>query len=411
MEKAGYTVADKPAKAKWTVPGLNRTVAILAVCQALASTGTTALIVVAALAGQMLAQDKSLATLPISLMFTATMLTTIPASMLMKRVGRRFGFTLGAAVGVCAAVVSCVGLLTGSFATFAIGGALQGVYNAFWQYYRFAAVDSVGGAFGSRAISYVLVGGVVAAVIGTELAEATAGIFDRALYAGAYAVIGVLAVAAVVLLQAIDIPRPGGAERAGSGRRLSEIARNPTFLVAVLSAMTAYGVMVYVMTATPLAMKAHAQSFADTAFVIQWHALAMFVPSFFTGHLIDRVGVVRVILTGTLIMVAAVAVNLSGTGLLQFWTGLFLIGLGWNFMFIGGTTLLTETYAPSEKAKVQGINDFLVFGTAAAATFASGGLQHTFGWQVVNWGAIAPIGIAFAAALWLRSRRRARGAA
>jgi MFS family permease len=401
--------ADEPVKAEAAtplMPGLNRTVVILVVCQALASTGVVALIVVAALAGQALAEDKSLATLPISAMFIATMLTTIPASMLMKRMGRRFGFTLGAVVGICAAAVSCAGLLTGSFAVFAVGAALQGMYNAFWQYYRFAAVDSIGEAYRSRAISYVLAGGVVAAMIGPELAEATAGLFDRALYAGTYAAIGVLAVAATLLLQAIDIPRPGEAERAEAGRHLSEIARNATFLVAVLSAMAAYGVMVFVMTATPLAMKAHAHSFADTAFVIQWHVLAMFVPSFFTGHLIHRFGVVRVILAGTLVMLAAVAVNLSGTGLFQFWTGLFLIGLGWNFMFVGGTTLLTETYELGEKAKIQGINDFLVFGTSAAGTLASGSLLHVFGWRAVNYGAIAPIGIAFAAALWLRSRRR-----
>ena len=260
--------ADESAKAERPAGrALSGTVLALAMCQVLATTGTATLVVVAALAGQMLATDKSLATLPISLMFTATMLTTIPASMLMKRVGRRLGFTLGAVIGVCAAVISCAGLLTGSFAAFAIGGALQGVYNAFWQYYRFAAVDSVGEAYRSRAISYVLAGGIVSAVVGPELAEATAGMFDRALYAGTYAAIGGLAIASTLLLQVIHIPRPGEAERMESGRRLSEITRNPTFLVAVLSAMAAYGVMVFVMTATPLAMKAHARSFADIAFV------------------------------------------------------------------------------------------------------------------------------------------------
>lgn len=404
-------MADKPERVKLAVPGLNRTVAILTLCQALAQTGTVTLIVVAALAGQMLAVDKFYSTLPISAMFTATMLTTIPASMLMRRVGRRFGFTLGATIGICAGLVSCAGLLTGSLAVFTAGAALQGMYNAFWQYYRFAAADAVGEVFRGRAISFVLVGGVMAAIVGPELAEATAGIFDRALYAGAYAAISVLAVAAVLLIQAIDIPRPGEEEPVAPGRPLGEIARNPTFLVAVLSAMIAYGVMVFIMTATPLTMKAHARSLADISFVIQWHVLAMFVPSFFTGHLIHRLGVVRIIMAGALIMLAAVAVNLSGTGMFEFWTGLFLLGLGWNFMFIGGTTLLTETCEPGEKAKVQGINDFLVFGTVAAGTFASGGLLHLFGWEAVNLGAIAPIGIAFAGALWLRSRRRGQGAA
>lgn len=370
-------------------------------------TSTTMLIIISALAGQILAPDRSLATLPIALMFTATMAATIPASLFMKRVGRRVGFTVGAIVGVAAAATGAWGVMAGSFAVFAAGSVMQGVYNAFWQYYRFAAADAVDEYYKSRAIAYVLAGGIAAALFGPELAKATAGLLDPVHFAGSYIAMAILALSAIVLLQFIDIPPPGAAERSGSGRPIRRIVAEPTFLIAVLSAMIGYGAMAFVMTATPLAMNAHAHAFEDTAFVIQWHALGMFVPSFFTGHLIRHFGAVRIILVGTLAMFAAITVNLHGTGLIEFWMALFLLGIGWNFMFIGGTTLLTEIYSIEEKAKVQAMNDFLVFGTNAVASFSSGMVHHTLGWQAVNYAVAPPLLVVFAAALWLRIQRRA----
>lgn len=369
-------------------------------------TSTTMLIIVSALAGQILAPDKSLATLPLALMFTATMASTIPASLLMKRVGRRFGFTIGAVIGVAAALTGAWGVVAGNFLIFVAGGMLQGVYNAFWQYYRFAAADAVDEHYKSRAISYVMAGGIAAALFGPELAKATAGLLDPVHFAGTYFSMAVLASVSLVFLRFIDIPVPGAAERSGSGRPVREIAGEPTFLIAVLAAMIGYGAMAFVMTATPLAMDAHAHAFDDTAFVIQWHALGMFVPSFFTGHLIRRYGAVRIILVGTVAMLATVAINLSGTGLVEFWTALLLLGIGWNFMFVGGTTLLTEIYTLQEKAKVQAMNDFLVFGTNAVASFSSGMVHGAFGWQAVNYAVILPLLVVFAAALWLRIQRR-----
>lgn len=386
-----------------------RTVLVLVLCQALAMTGTTMLIVVSALAGQELAPDPALATLPISLMFVATMATTIPASLLMKRAGRRAGFTLGAAIGMAAAAVAALAIIDRNFGLFLFGGILQGMYNAFWQYYRFAAADTVEENFKSRAISYVMAGGIAAAVAGPEIAKLSAGYFEQARYAGTYAVMVGLAAVAILLLRLIDIPLPGAEERAGSGRPIGRIAAQPTFIVAVMSALIGYGVMSFMMTATPLAMDAHAHSFTDTAFVIQWHALGMFVPSFFTGHLIRRFGTVRIILTGAAAMFGAIAVNLSGTGVPQFWAALLLLGIGWNFMFIGGTTLLTEVYTLQEKAKVQAVNDFLVFGATAIASLSSGVIHHAFGWQAINYGVIAPVAIVGLAALWLRLKRRAAG--
>jgi len=383
------------------------TVLVLALCQVLAMTGATMLIIVSALAGKMLAADKSLATLPVSLMFVGNMATTIPASLLMKRVGRRVGFTLGTAFGISAALISATGLLTGNFVVFAIGGLVQGCYNAFWQYYRFAAADAVRDDYKSRAISYVLLGGVVAAVIGPELAKASVGFVDSARFAGSFVTMAALASCAMVLIQFISIPPPGEEERAASGRPLGEIVHQPTFLIAVFAAMIGYGSMALVMTATPLAMQGHGHSFPDTAFVIQWHALGMFVPSFFTGHLIRRFGAVRIVLTGTLAMLAMIAVNMSGDGLVEFWSALVLLGIGWNFMFIGGSTLLTEVYTLPEKAKVQGVNDFLVFGTNAVASLSSGVIYDRLGWLAVSYAVVLPLIAVFAAAFWLRLKRRA----
>lgn len=383
------------------------TVLVLAMCQALAMTGATMLILVATLAGEMLAVDKSLATLPIGLMFVGTMVTTVPASFLMKRVGRRAGFTVGAIIGVGAASLGAWSLHEGDFTILVAAGFTQGMYNAFWQYYRFAAADAVDDSYMSRAISYVMAGGVVAAVIGPELAKASIGLVVDVPYAGSYMAMAGLSGLSLILIQFIDIPRPGEAERSGGGRPLREIVAAPTFLIAVLAAMIGYGSMAFVMTATPLAMKFHAHGFSDTAFVIQWHALGMFVPSFFTGHLIRYFGAVRVILAGTVAMLATVAVNLSGAGLWEFWTALLLLGIGWNFMFVGGTTLLTEIYTVQEKAKVQGMNDLLVFGTNAVASLSAGAVHHLFGWQAVNYAVTLPLAVVFATAFWLRVKRRA----
>ncbi len=389
-----------PARPKFTLM-------VIVLCQALAMTGVTVLIVVSALAGHLLADDKALATLPISLMFVGNMAMTIPASLLMKRVGRRVGFTVGALFGIAGALLGAWGLLAGSFVIFAVGGLVQGCYNAFWQYYRFAAAETVAPAYVSRAISFVLLGGILAAVVGPELAKGSANFLDGALYAGSYMTVAGLAAIAVICIQFIDIPPPGEEERSGVGRPLKEIAAQPTFLIAVLAAMVGYGSMSFVMTATPLAMQGHAHSFGDTAFVIQWHALGMFLPSLFSGHLIRLFGAVRIILTGVVANFAMIAVILSGTGVFEFWSGLVLLGIGWNFMFVGGSTLLTEVYSAAEKGKVQGVNDFLVFGTNAVASLSSGLIYYWFGWAAVGYAVVLPLLTVFAMAFWLRMKRRA----
>jgi predicted MFS family arabinose efflux permease len=284
---------------------------------------------------------------------------------------------------------------------------VQGCYNAFWQYYRFAAAEAVEPDYISRAISFVLLGGILAAVIGPELAKESAELLDGARFAGSYLIVAGLAAIAMLCIQFIDIPPPGAEERSGVGRPLTEIATQPTFLIAVLAAMVGYGSMTFVMTATPLAMQGHAHSFDDTAFVIQWHALGMFLPSLFSGHLIRLFGAVRIILAGVVANFAMIAIILSGTGVLEYWSGLVLLGVGWNFMFVGGSTLLTEVYTIAEKGKVQGVNDFLVFGTNAAGSLSSGLIYYWYGWAAIAYAVVLPLLTVFAMAFWLRMKRRA----
>ena len=386
---------------------IRRNVLILAACQALAMTGSSLMMTVSALVGQMLAIDKSLATLPLGLQFTATMLTTIPASLLMKQVGRRAGFALGALIGAFGAGVCTIAVFQNSFVGFCFGNALVGVAMGFALFYRFAAADAADERFRSRAISYVMAGGIVAAVSGPELAKWSRDLFAPAFFAGCFAVIAVLSLAAALLLQYLNMPRPTAEERRQGGRPLGEIARQPVFIVAALGGMIGYGMMSLVMTATPLAMVACAHSFGDAAFVIQWHVLGMFAPSFFTGHLIARFGVLNIMLAGVMLLVGCVVINLSGTELFQFWTALVLLGLGWNFLYIGSTALLTEAYRPTERAKVQALNDFLVFGTVAVSSFSSGALQNQFGWEAVNYAVTVPALLVLMAIFWLRQRRAA----
>ena len=387
-----------------------RNVLLLAGSLALSMTGTTMVITASALAGKMLAADQRWATLPVAMQFVLTMASTVPASFLMRRMGRRFGFVLGQLVGAGSALVSAYALYIGSFPLFVVSSGVFGIHNAVWQYYRFAAAETASPEFKSRAISLVMSGGIVAALIGPQLATRTIDLLGPVPFVGIYVTIAAIAVLTIAVLALIDIPTPSAAERAMGGRPLGLIARQPAFIVAVLSAMMGYGIMTLVMTATPLAMLACDHSFGDAAFVIQWHVLGMFLPSFVTGHLIRRFGTLSIVTVGALALLGCVAFNLAGVEVWNFWVALVLLGIGWNFMFIGGTTLLTDTYRPEEKAKVQSFNDFMVFGMVAAASLSSGFLQQTVGWQAVNSGIVPLVALALAGTLWLTLTRR-RGVA
>lgn len=380
-----------------------RDVYLLALCQALLATGNAVVITTSALVGQTLAPD-GLATLPLFLQFLAIMATALPASYLMKWIGRRAGFAVGGGFAVSAGLLGCGAILTGSFLLFCIASFGYGVFMGFGMYYRFAAAEVASPAFRPRAISYVLAGGVVAAIAGPELAKATDDLFGPALFAGCFAAVGCLGLGTLLVLAFLRIPPPPEEERTGEQRSLGRIMRQPAFIVALGAAAIAQGAMVLVMTATPLAMAFCGHDFDQTAFVIQWHVLGMFAPSFVTGHLISRFGVLNVMAVGAGLILMCLGVALSGIEIAQFWAALLLLGVGWNFMFVGGTSLLTTTYQPSEKAKVQAINDLIIFATAAFASLSSGLLHHLIGWQAVNLSMILPIIAMLGAILWLRRR-------
>ncbi len=383
-----------------------KNVLLLAVCQALAMSGSSMLAAVAALAGFMIAEDKSLATLPVACQFLGTMLSTIPASLIMRRIGRRAGFSIGQTIGMCGAMIAGFAIFDINFPLFVAGSFLIGVHNAFWQYYRFAAADTASEAFRARSISYVLAGGVAAAIIGPEVAKLSVDFFEPVKFAGSYAAFVVIVLTSISVLQFIEIPRVSDGERKNSGRPLRVIARQPKMIVAVMSSMLGYAVMALVMTATPLAMAVCGHAFNDTAFVIEWHMLGMFAPSFFMGHLISRFGATNIIVCGVILMIGALLTGLSGISVAQFWGALVLLGLGWNCLFVGGTTLLTETYRPEERAKTQALNDFLVFTAVAMGSFSSGAIQHLLGWEWINFAMIPPMVAVFGAVMWLKVRSR-----
>jgi predicted MFS family arabinose efflux permease len=324
----------------------------------------------------------------------------------MRRHGRRLGLSLGASIFAGGGVLGVMALKVGSFEIFSLACMCVGVGNSFAQYYRFAAADSAPENFRGKAISLVLAGGVVAAVLGPELAKLTIDWLLPALYAGCYATLSLLALTIILVLQGVRIPRLSAEQLSSTGRPLAEIVRQPVFIVAVLSGMSGYGTMTLIMTATPLAMRSCGFAFGDTATVIQGHVLAMFLPSFFTGSLIQRFGVLRVITVGSLLTAGCLVANISGIAFANFSLGLALLGLGWNFMFIGGSTLLTQAYTTEERAKTQAANDFVVFSSSVLAAFGSGMLQNEFGWVAVNAGVAPALLIALGSVVWLTLHRR-----
>lgn len=383
---------------------MRRNVLILASCQALAMSGTSMLITISALVGVILAPDKTLVTLPLAVQFIATTASTIPASLFMARVGRRTGFTIGQILGMAGGAIAAYAVYIGSFWLFMVGCVFLGIHNAFWQYFRFAAADVATDEFRARAISYVLAGGLVAAFLGPQLAKWTAEL-SAVTFAASYAVIIVLSFISIALLQFTRIPTPKYEGISTAGRPIFEIMRTPGFIVAAMSSTVGYGMMNMLMTSTPLAMIFCGFEFNDAATVIQWHIVGMFLPSFFTGSLIKRFGVIKIIATGAALQAGAIATGLSGIDFANFWGGLIMLGVGWNFMFIGGTTLLTETYTPEERAKTQAANDFMVFSLVAVTAFASGALHETLGWAAVNLIAAVPVSAAFIAAVWYGARK------
>lgn len=384
-----------------------RNVALLFVAQALFQTGSVLAVTVAALVGALLAPDRTLATLSVTATIIATAATMIPAALFMQRRGRKAGFLLGAGLGVLGGLLSAAALQFSNFALFIVGSLCAGGYQAFAQYYRFAAADVARPEYKSRAISWVIAGGIVAAIAGPNLARLTRDV-GAVPFLASYLVFFALSVIALLVISRLTLPAQSDDPLVDEhpARPLRTIVRQPVFLTALTGSAVGSAVMVMVMTATPLAMEMHHHTLDDSALVIQGHVLGMFIPSFFTGGLIRRLGVLRVMAGGVILLAVHVAISLAGTTFLHFLSELILLGVGWNFLFIGGTTLLTEAYRPAERAKTQALHDFCVHGLGSLGSLSAGGVLNLLGWQAVNLTALPFLALALVAIAALALSRR-----
>ncbi|WP_018404641.1 MFS transporter [Marinobacter gelidimuriae] len=377
-----------------------RSVVILSVCQALFKISTITVVMLGGLVGAALSGSLSLATLPIAASIMGTAGATLPASFLMKWFGRRNGFVLGALLGAGGGGLSVYAIELESFWLFCAGNAVIGMYHAFAQYYRFAAVDVVSSGFRHQAISLVLGGGLVAALVGPGLAVSGMSLFGSESYIGAYLALIVLNLLTLSLLYGIRFPVPTLITQGSLTRPIKAIARQSNFLVAVICGITAYSVMNATMVALPLVMTSQGNAADDTALVMRWHMVAMFAPSFVTGALMSRFGVPRVMLAGTALMAGGASFVISGTVLTDFVLALALMGIGWNFLYVGATGLLTESHTPEEKAKVQGCNELLVFASTALSAMAVGPLLQYLDWETLGYLMLVALLMAFLALTW-----------
>jgi MFS family permease len=384
-----------------------RNVAVLVAAQAILGSQMPMIFVVGGLAGLTLAPTPLLATLPISLIVFGSMTTAPWLSPFMQRHGRRAGFVIGAAGGAAGALVAAWGLYAGSFAAFLAGSYLTGIYMSAQAFYRFAAADTASEAFRPKAISYVMAGGLLSAFVGPQLVKVTA---DAAFvpFLGVYLAVAALNLGGAFLFALLDIPRPAPpAPGDARGRSRAELLRDPRIAVAMVCGAVSYALMNLVMTSTPLAVVGCGFGTGDAADVVSAHVIAMFAPSFFTGHLIARFGAQRIVMAGLALLAAAGVVGLAGVELGNFFGALVLLGLGWNFGFIGATAMLTAAHAPAERGTVQGMNDMVVFGCVTIGSLASGGLMNVepeaaVGWAHVNYAMVPFLALAAAALIWLR---------
>lgn len=383
-----------------------RNAIVFAIAQALYGASASVLIIVGGLIGYTLASDKSLATVPITSFVIGIALATIPAAMLMRKVGRRAGFICGALLGAVGACLGAYALLIESFVLFCLAAAFIGSYQGFAGYYRFAAADIASESFKSKAVSWVLAGGVVSAFIGPVVVIWTRDAIPDVIYAGTFLSIGALSILAVLVLSFIDIPHVDEKAAIKGARPLKEILTQPKLLIAIFCCMVSYSTMNLVMTSTPLAMVAHNHGVDDAAIVIQWHIVAMYAPSFFTGFLITRFGKENIIAAGMVMLCVSGIVALSGVHLINFWFTLVLLGVGWNFGFIGGTTLVLDCYRPSERNKVQATCDFSTFATVGVASYTSGYMLNAYGWSAVQYTMFPLVIIVFLLILFVKRNNK-----
>ncbi len=428
-------MTDSPESTGSAKPGMKKNVALLALCQALFNSSTGVVLSVSALVGLALASNKSLATLPQALQWEATAAFSIPLAMMMRRFGRRTGFIFGALMGSAGAIIAAAAIFQGSFELYLIAIIFFGAYTISGQTYRFAAADVADEKWHSIAISLVIGGGVLAAFVGPEISKWTHDVsslwlgnetFAKAIeficgpgiaagatvnpgqnppyqFASTFVVLAFLPIFLIFMVSLVGFSKTEERKFENSGRPLGEVVRQPGYVVAVLCAVIGWGVMVLMMAATPLAMvKEYGHTFVDSAFIAQWHMFGMFAPSFFTGSLIKKCGLLNVLLAGLVLSSSAAVIGMSGGTIEHFWFANVCVGCGWNFLFVGATTLLTKMYRPEEKAKAQGMNDFLVFQSVAAFSLSAGLLQNNVGWTTVCALLLPCVAIVFVAVLYLK---------
>jgi len=394
---------------------MRRNLLLLASCQAIGQAGNTMMFAATALSIVTFFPNRDLATLPVTLQHLGVMLFVFPAVMLMQRMGRRFGFRVGSVFGMVGATLCGTGLYFAQFWLMCLGGIVLGYAVAALHQYRFAAVELVPGAWRAKAISWVTAGGVIAGILGPSLVRWS---HDQwvPMYLATYACMIGIHITVFIVMGFIRFPVMQEATVTASGaavappRPLSEIAAQPRFLAAVIAAMVSYGIMSFLMSASPLAIVACGLPHTEAHWVIFLHVMGMFVPSFFTGNLITRFGTTMVMSWGVVILGLGVIFALAGIDAWNFRISLMLNGLGWNFLFVGATTLVTTCYRPNERAKTQAMNDFLVFGTTATASFLAGFLQEHLGWETLNWASFAMVAVAGLAVLWLKVQPAPRAA-
>lgn len=384
----------------------------LAAAQALTGANSAVIFATGSIVGATLAPDMSLATVPLSMYVVGLAAGTLPTGAISRRFGRRWAFVIGTGLGTLTGLIGSFAILHASFALFCLATFLGGLYGSVAQSYRFAAADGASAAYRPKAVSWVMAGGVFAGVLGPQLVQWTMDIWSPYLFAFSFLVQAAVALVAMGIVAGVDMPKPAPADLHG-GRPLLTIVTQPRFIAAALCGVISYPMMNLVMTSAPLAMKMCGLSLSDSNFGIQWHIVAMYGPSFFTGALIARFGAPKIVAAGLLLEAGAAGIGLSGITAMHFWATLVVLGVGWNFSFIGASALVLETHRPQERNKVQAFNDFLVFGMMAIGSFSSGQLLANYGWSAVNMVVFPPVAlglVALSLASWAR-RRRARLAA
>ncbi|WP_315759434.1 MULTISPECIES: MFS transporter [unclassified Bradyrhizobium] len=389
-----------------------RNVARLAAAQALTGANSAVIFATGAIVGVTIAPSIGLATVPISMYVVGLAAGTLPTGTISRRYGRRAAFLIGTGCGAVTGVLGCLAILRGSFALFCLATFLGGLYGAVAQSYRFAAADGASATFRPKAVSWVMAGGIFAGLLGPQLVQWTMDVWQPYLFAFSYLVQAAVALVAMGIVAGVDLPKPEAADLHG-GRPLSAIVRQPRFIAAALCGTIAYPVMNLVMTSAPLAMQMCGLTVSDSNFGLQWHIVAMYGPSFFTGSLIARFGAPVIVAVGLALEAVAAVIGLSGLTAMHFWATLVALGVGWNFSFVGASALVLETHTQAERNKVQAFNDFLIFGLMALGSFSSGQLLANFGWSAVNLVVFPPVllGLCVLALVWSSKRRDARLAA